>query len=159
MNEALENLEVSTEELKTDLLWLIENRKNRGSVCPTIPDWDELKVIVQNMRSFPFIDRERHVLHALAQNRSYSEVGSLFNVTRERIRQIEWKCLRKLYRGGRFKYRGCVIEVGRSREGFDAWHNGVPYCEATGDTVGEVLSKVKRKIRKYLRDVEEGRCT
>ena len=52
-------------------------------------------------------ERERKILQ-LRTNHTLEEIGEMFGVTRERIRQIEAKALRRIALGKRFKEEGPV---------------------------------------------------
>ena len=94
-------------------------------------------------------ERERTVLkYRFVDLMTYEEVGKLYNITRERIRQVEAKALRKLRHPSRAKYLKCgvsgIIEDIRTdyfNKFADLESRLLELCERNGKPVDNELRK------------------
>ncbi len=77
--------------------WLFERRERLEQVH----ELEELKRLYS--REAKLTEREQHVCASLVMGKSLDDVAMEMNVTRERIRQILSKALRKLKRAEEFK--------------------------------------------------------
>ena len=94
LNEVIDFLDGFGLKLSTDTDAYIDyHRKNNGHREHQIPE-----TMVKNFREAiaSFNERERNIILLRAENYTLEEIGQRYKLTRERIRQIEAKALRKL---------------------------------------------------------------
>ena len=100
---------------------------------------------------FTLLDRERQILkYRFEDLMTYEEIGKLYSVTRERIRQMEARALRKLRSPQRLKYLKCgvsgVMEMNREEylnRVMDIENRLIELCKLNEAKADEVIHDVK----------------
>nr|DAF01575.1 MAG TPA: RNA polymerase sigma factor [Caudoviricetes sp.] len=111
---------------------------------------------------FTLLDKERQILkYRFEDLMTYEEIGKLYSVTRERIRQIEQRALRKLRHPQRLKYLKCgvsgVMEMNREEylnRVMDIENRLIELCKLNEAKADEVIHDVKLR-EKYKGELIE----
>lgn len=111
---------------------------------------------------YTLLDRERQILkYRFAHLMTYEEVGKLYSITRERIRQIEQRALRKLRHPQRLKYLeyGVLGVIDLNREEYlnrvmDIENRLIELCKLNEAKADEVIHDVKLR-EKYKGELIE----
>lgn len=102
---------------------------------------------------YTLFDRERQILkYRFAHLMTHEEIGKLYSITRERIRQIEQRALRKLRHPQRLKYLkyGVLGVIDLNREEYlnrvmDIENRLIELCKLNDAKADEVIHDVKLK--------------
>ena len=142
--------------LKNQLLTIIDYHKEQGRVCRLPMDWQAVRDKIEKRTRFILSPREKRVIELLAENKNYREIGVLFNVTRERIRQIEARIWRKVV-AKKYYFQGNKVSIWQSKDGLEGFiqipskgpmsgETFYTHYSAKGATVKEVLDELKAQI-------------
>lgn len=105
--------EIKDVEYPLNLLWAVTEDEEILENADMIPDLDGSIAYAL----YTLTERERKIIMLrFSDNMTYDKIAAIFNITRERIRQVESKGLRKLRHPSRIKYfykgiRGLLLDI------------------------------------------------